>query len=103
METDMPKIMGHGFSHMAVRVLLCTILLRIAEPLCCYALRLFFVFLIGVLAAVWVDGRLPIWWYCPWHYALDFAIYHASAWLLTGIVLGTTVKRVRLGVESGGN
>lgn len=96
---DMPTTMRNGFAHMAVSALLCAILLAIAEPLCCYSLRVFFVFLVGVFAAVWVDGGLPIWWNYPWNYALYFGIYHASAWLLAGIVLGAVVKRRRVEVE----
>ena len=92
-QRDMSKTLIAGFVHMLVCSLFCGGLLASAGPMCCYPARVFFVFMVGLFATVWINFSNPIWFHHPWDNALLFAGYNTVAWLLAGLVLGAIVSK----------
>lgn len=83
-----------GLVHYWVSTLLAAFLAVRAVPAVSvsFGKRLWFFVLIGVLVAVFTDLAVPIWWLQPWPYHLVNAVYHASAWLVGGLVLASAIK-----------
>jgi hypothetical protein len=81
-------IMVKGFVLDFVIVLLIAMLLKLAAPaLPTYGARVKLVALVGFIAAVVVDGGDVVWWYLPWDWKLQQALYTLSACLVSGLVL----------------
>ena len=91
--SDMGKIMGMGFLHMFGSALLCSLLLAVAEPLCCYRLRVCFVTGLGLFASVWIGGSNLVWWHHPISHTVFMGGYTMGAWLLAGLVIGAIVRK----------
>src|SRR5262249_37380032 len=89
-----PKALGIGFAQYFVSALLAAMLLAMAAPaLPWYLVRVFFVLLLGLFATVAIYGADLVWWHHPADYTLFVASFHASNWLLAGIILGMIVRR----------
>jgi len=82
-----------GLAHFFVSALMAAILLRmVMSVLTGYLGRVFFVFLLGVFAALTVRLSDPIWWNLPWDFFVHGAVMTVINWLLAGLVLAMIVK-----------
>jgi hypothetical protein len=90
---QMPVLMGMGFGHVVLTVLLAALLLRMALPaLPAYGARVVFVFGLGVFAAVAVRLGDGVWFHHHWAYVLGQMVFCLVAWLLAGTVLGAIIR-----------
>jgi hypothetical protein len=85
-------IMVKGFVLDFVVVVLIALLLEFAAPaLGTYGQRIKLVAIAGLTATILVDGGDIVWWYLPWDWKLQQAIYTFGAWLVSGLVLARFV------------
>jgi hypothetical protein len=88
-----PMTFGFGFLHYLVSTFLASMLLVMAlHSLPSFFGRLIFVFLAGIFGAVFIDGLAAIWLHHDWKYQAFSAGFHASNWLLAGIVLAIAIR-----------
>jgi hypothetical protein len=87
-----PTIMAGGFALDVVALVLIAIILhRLAPGMPRYADRVKLVALIGLTAALLIDGGDAIWWKIPWEWKLYQAFYDFSFWLIAGLILAKFV------------
>ena len=87
------KTLVLGFVHDLLTVLLIAVLLRmVVSALGSYGQRVGFVFLAGVIAAVWVHGTNIIWWNLTLDFPARVFIYDVVSWTVAGLVLAKTVR-----------
>jgi hypothetical protein len=83
-----PAIMIGGFAlNLVGLVLIAIILRRLAAAMPAYFERVGFVALVGLTAAVLIDGGDAVWWQIPWPWKLYQAFYDFSFWLIAGLIL----------------
>jgi hypothetical protein len=83
-----PSFFIRGFLHFVAVAWLAAMLTTMALPaLPEFGTRVGFVFMLGILAFVWIDLSGPVWWYHPWHWALMNGLFHVVSALLMGIIL----------------
>ena len=88
-----PSIMVQGFVlNLVVVILIGLMLRRVASALPTYLDRVKFVALMGLTAAVLIDGGDAVWWQISWSWKLYQAFYDVSAWTLTGCVLAKFIE-----------
>jgi len=88
-----PRIFALGAAHYAGISLLCAVLLSMAAPaIPNYTRRVFFVFLLGAVAAVWLGLNEAIWFYHPLKYELYQLGYVLAGGLVLGVVHAATIK-----------
>jgi hypothetical protein len=91
-----PSIMIGGFMlNVVALVLIALILQRVAAALPGYGERVGFVALIGLTAALLIDGGDIAWWQIPWQWKLYQAGYDFSFWLIAGLILARFVEAKR--------
>jgi hypothetical protein len=91
--SQMPVVMGMGFGHMLLTVLLAAFLLRMALPgLPGYLSRMLFVFGLGVFAALYVRGGDLIWFHHHWQFELGQIVFCVGSWLLGGLVMAALIR-----------
>jgi hypothetical protein len=91
-----PLYFGIGFVHLLCLGIIAGFLLIMAlKNLPNYLSRAGFVFLLGVFAAALIDVGSVVWMLHPWRYPAMLAIFHASSWLLAGLVLGAVIRQPR--------
>ncbi len=83
----------HGFASAAI---LGVLLSMLRNSFCCYSHRLFFVFMIGLFATIWIDSGESIWWFRSCGVTVWHCIYHIGAWLLAGAVMAAIIKPANL-------
>jgi hypothetical protein len=89
----MPVVMGIGFGHTVLTVVLAALLLRMALPsLPTYLTRLVFVFGLGVFAAVAIRLGDLIWMHHHWAFPVGQMVFCVVAWLLAGVVMGAIIR-----------
>ena len=77
-----------GFIHFVGVAWIVAMLTTMALPaLPQFGMRVGFVFLLGVLAFVWIDLSGAVWWNHPWKFALTNGLFHVVSALLMGIIL----------------
>jgi hypothetical protein len=88
-----PLVFAAGFGHFLLSALVGALLLQFALPnLPSYLCRVGYVGLLGLFAGLFIDLSTPIWFHHPIVFpAYNFA-YHATSWLVAGLVLGAIVK-----------
>lgn len=87
-----PTIMAGGFVLNVIGlVLIALVLHQVAGALPGYADRVKLVALIGLTAAVLIDGGEAVWWQIPWPWKLYQAFYDFSFWLIAGVILAKFV------------
>jgi hypothetical protein len=88
-----PKTFVLGFVvNLIVIVLIAAALNKVAPALPTYRERVSFVTLLGLAAAILIDGGDVAWWHIDWQWKLYQASYDVSFWFLTGLILGAFVK-----------
>jgi hypothetical protein len=93
---QMPVVMGTGFGHTLLTVLLAAFLLRMALPgLPCYRSRVVFVFGLGVFAAMATRLGDVIWLHQPWAFPLGQMVFCVVTWLLAGAVMAAIIRPSR--------
>ncbi len=78
--------------NLVVIVLIALALRKVAPSLPTYFGRVGFVTLLGLAAAVLIEGGDIAWWHIDWQWKLYQAFYDVSFWFLTGAVLGLFIK-----------
>lgn len=87
------KSMVIGWLHAFISALLMSILVAMAHSaLPTFSKRWLFVTLIGIFAAVAIEGLYPIWWHHVWSYHLASMLAQTTDWLLAGLVIAGIVK-----------
>lgn len=87
-----PSIMIGGFVlNLVALVLIALILRRVGAAMPGYGERVGFVALIGLTAALLIDGGDAVWWQIPWEWKLYQAGYDFSFWLIAGLILAKFV------------
>lgn len=61
---------------------------RQAPSMDSYRLRVIFVALLGIAAAIYNDLADPIWVYHPWRWTLAKGLNHITSWTIAGLILG---------------
>jgi hypothetical protein len=88
-----PMSFVFGCLHYFVSAFLASLLLVMAlHSLPSFFGRVAFILLAGVFAAVFIDGLMALWLHHDWKYQLYSAGFHASNWLLVGIILGVVIR-----------
>lgn len=88
-----PKTFVLGFVvNLVVIVLIAVALRKVGPSLPTYFERVSFVTLLGLAAAILIDGGDIAWWHIDWQWKLYQASYDVSFWILTGLVLGWFIK-----------
>jgi hypothetical protein len=91
-----PTTMIKGFVlNLIVIVLIALLLRRVATSLPTYVDRVTFVALIGLTAALLIDGGDIAWWHISWEWKLYQAFYSVAFWILTGLILAWFVTPKR--------
>ena len=90
---QMPVMMGMGFGHTMLTVVLAALLLRSVLPsLPTYLGRVAFVFGLGVFAAVALRMGDMIWFHHHWTYVAGQMVFCVVGWLLAGAVMGAIIR-----------
>jgi len=90
---QMPVLMGMGFGHTALTVLLAALLLRMALPsLPAYGARVVFVFGLGLFAMAATRLGDSIWLNHHWAFTLGQTVFGVTNWLLAGLVMGAVIR-----------
>jgi len=90
---SMPLVMGMGFGHTVLTVLLAAFLLRMALPgLQGYLARVGFVFGLGVFAAAATRLGDMIWFPYHWAFPTGQIVFCVVAWLLAGVVMAAIIR-----------
>ena len=90
---QMPVVMGMGFGHTVLTVLLAAFLLRAALPsLATYGARVLFVLGLGVFAAVATRLGDLVWFHYHWAFPAGQIAFCVVAWLLAGVVMGAIIR-----------
>jgi hypothetical protein len=91
-----PVYFALGFLHLvALGVIAGFLLIMALKNLPTYLSRVGFVLLLGIFATAAIDVAAVIWFRHPWRYPTMLAIYHASSWLLAGLVLAAVIRPPR--------
>ena len=91
-----PIYFGIGFAHLVALAIIAGFLLIMAlKSLPTYLGRVGFVLLLGIFATAAIDVAAVVWFRHPWRYPAMLAAYHASSWLLGGLVLGAVIRPPR--------
>jgi hypothetical protein len=89
-----PSIMAKGLLLDFLCALVMAGLLRMAAPaLPTYGRRVGFAALVGMGAALLIDGGDVAWWSIPWEWKLHQAVYDAGVWFVSGLVLARFTQR----------
>ncbi len=89
-----PAIMTKGLVLDLLSALALAGLLRMAAPaMPTYRRRAAFACLLGLGAALLIDGGEVAWWSIPWEWKLHQAIYDATVWWAAGLVLARFIDR----------
>ena len=87
-----PSIMVQGFLLNLVIVILITVILRqIASAFPRFRDRAKLVVLIGLTAAVAIDGGEVVWWQMPAPWKVYQGVYDFSVWLIAGLIMANFV------------
>jgi hypothetical protein len=82
-----------GFLQELVVVMLIGGLLHLARNgLTSYVVRVRFVTVAGIAAAVFSELGAPIWWNHPWPFHLVSAVYTVTGWFVVGLVLAAFIR-----------
>jgi hypothetical protein len=91
-----PLYFAIGFAYfVALGVIAGFLLIMALKSLPTYLGRVGFVMLLGIFATAAIDVASVVWFHHPWRFAATLAIYHASTWLLAGLVLGAIIRPPR--------
>ncbi len=86
-------LIAEGIVCFALATLTAMLLAQAAPALQSYVMRLYFVFLIGLIAAISVPFRNWIWWEYPSDYVMLQAAAQAVGFVLAGLVIAAIVRR----------
>jgi hypothetical protein len=88
-----PAILIGGFVlNLVVVALLALILWRVLPALPTYRSRVGFLALLGLTAAIMIDGGSAIWWGLAWQWKVVQGLYDVGAWIVAGLVLAKFIR-----------
>ncbi|MBC8355238.1 MAG: hypothetical protein H8E66_24955 [Planctomycetes bacterium] len=91
-----PSIMVGGFLlNVVVIGLICILMSQVRAALPTYVDRVKFIALAGVTASVLIDCGDIVWWQIDWSWKLYNALYHVSAWVITGLILAKFIESAK--------
>lgn len=97
------SVFALGFLHdLVCAAFMAGMLAFLAPILCCYGSRVALTTSLGVFAALWTEGLSWIWMHFPLDYQVFNGVYHATTWLVAGLVLGAIVKRSECATQKTG-
>jgi len=89
----MGKMMGLGLVQQFLSALILTLLMKsVLSSLTTYGARVRFSVVVGLIAAVFIDGGNMIWWFQSLAFTLFTGLFHVLAFTIAGLVIARFIR-----------